>query len=132
MSKANSFDMVAVPVAELYGRALDYAVAIVEGAHSLKNDGITWWVTLGGLSRVLSQGWGTIGYQPSIEWAQGGPIIEREQIALAVNKGEGKWFGMGLSGRIGSGPTPLIAAMRYYVASKLGDSIKVPRELIEV
>jgi len=28
-----------------------------------------------------------------------------------------------------SGPTPLIAAMRCYVASKLGDEIKLPEEL---
>ena len=27
------------------------------------------------------------------------------------------------------GPTPLIAAMRCYVASKLGDEVEVPEEL---
>jgi hypothetical protein len=27
------------------------------------------------------------------------------------------------------GPTPLIAAMRCYVASKLGDEVEVPKEL---
>jgi hypothetical protein len=30
---------------------------------------------------------------------------------------------------IGFGPTPLIAAMRCYVASKLGDEVEVPNEL---
>ena len=29
-----------------------------------------------------------------------------------------------------SGPTPLIAAMRCYVASKLGDEVDVPEELV--
>jgi hypothetical protein len=28
------------------------------------------------------------------------------------------------------GPTPLIAAMRCYVASKLGDEIEIPEELL--
>ena len=28
------------------------------------------------------------------------------------------------------GPTPLIAAMRCYVASKLGDEVEVPEELL--
>jgi hypothetical protein len=29
------------------------------------------------------------------------------------------------------GPTPLIAAMRCYVASKLGDEVEVPDELLQ-
>jgi hypothetical protein len=28
------------------------------------------------------------------------------------------------------GPTPLIAAMRCYVASKLGDTVEIPEELL--
>ena len=131
MSEANIFEMVDCPVMELSGMALDYAVAIVEGGHSLEFDGITWAFTLDGKTRVLSQGWGLIGYQPSREWQHGGPILEREQIALAINRGKGQWFAMGTSGCIGSGPTPLKAAMRYYVASKLGDSVKIPRGIME-
>ena len=140
MNEANSFEVVDCPVAELSGTALDYAVAIADGGYSLQTDGITWAVTIDGITwavtidgktRVLSQGWGNMAYQPSKECQHGGPIIEREQIALAVNKGAGKWFGMGASGRIGSGPTPLVAAMRYYVAGKLGDSVKIPRGIME-
>ena len=88
MSEANIFGMVDCPVASLDGKALDYAVTIVEGGHSLRVDGFTWWVTwrvtLEGLSRVLGQGWGSIGYQPSIEWQHGGPIIERERIKVPL------------------------------------------------
>jgi hypothetical protein len=29
------------------------------------------------------------------------------------------------------GPTPLIAAMRCYIASKMGDEVKVPDELLQ-
>jgi hypothetical protein len=65
-------------------------------------------------------GWAT-------DWAQGGPIIERERFEfrqaktgmLASYQGGQTWFG----------PTPLIAAMRCYVASKLGDNIDIPKEL---
>jgi hypothetical protein len=68
----------------------------------------------------------------SADWAHGGPIIEREGIdvrytgqtwgaARQLNEYEepDEWFG----------PTPLIAAMRCYVASVLGDEVDVPEEL---
>ena len=67
---------------------------------------------------------------PSTDWSQGGPIIERENIAL-----RGTWDGetagwITMKGRVEqTGPTPLIAAMRCYVASKLGDEVDVPTEL---
>lgn len=80
-----------------------------------------------------------IDYSPSTDWAQGGPIIEREKIAT-------KWTGdkYGWSARwpkwvavdngetipTEGGPTMLIAAMRCYVASKLGDEVDVPEELL--
>lgn len=85
MNKANSFEMVDCPVADMQGMALDYAVAMAEGGHSLQTDGITWVVTIDGKTRVLSQGWGGMAYQPSREWQHGGPIIEREQIGLRMN-----------------------------------------------
>ena len=83
-------------------------------------------------------------WSPSVNWAQGGSIIEREGIDLYCNvpssiasKHNGwltSWraayrrcgFGTDMS----YGPTPLIAAMRCYVASKLGDLVEVPEELI--
>ena len=64
----------------------------------------------------------------STDWAQGGPISEREKITL-------EWTGEGWNAYIRhddeypDGPTPLIAAMRCYVASKLGDEITIPKEL---
>jgi hypothetical protein len=69
----------------------------------------------------------------STDWVQGGPIIERERIALDT------WDEGWLATRIEDpaiseaiGPTPLIAAMRCYVASRLGDEVEVPNELMEV
>ena len=62
----------------------------------------------------------------STDWAQGGPIIEREEISIdTVDNG---WRGSS-GGFFYEGQTPLIAAMRCYVASKLGDEINVPEEL---
>ena len=69
-------------------------------------------------------------WQPSTDWALAGPIIEREKIALDT-WGE-EWLATRIEGSAISeaiGPTPLIAAMRCYVASKLGDEVEVPDEL---
>lgn len=74
----------------------------------------------------------------SNDWAQGGPIIEREKINFLC--GDGSYTGnkawsahiedvpLKSSEEI-TGPTPLIAAMRCFVASKLGDEIEIPKEL---
>lgn len=79
----------------------------------------------------------------STDWAQGGPIIEREGIDLYCNvpssiaiKNEGwepswraRYSRCGYGTEMMHGPTPLIAAMRCFVASKLGDEVEVPEEL---
>jgi hypothetical protein len=72
------------------------------------------------------------GFKPSTDWAFGGPIIEREGINIIQS---GSWLAemdADHSGAVISaeGPTPLIAAMRCYVASVLGDTVDIPEELI--
>jgi hypothetical protein len=74
-------------------------------------------------------------WEPSTSWHQGGPIIEREVIVLTHPKYD-CWTATGQDPTDldvplyqEDGPTPLIAAMRCYVASKLGDDIDVPKEL---
>lgn len=64
---------------------------------------------------------------PSTLWIQGGPIIEREKITTEWT-GE-DWMGYIRHDEEFFGPTPLIAAMRCYVASKLGDEVEIPEEL---
>ena len=71
----------------------------------------------------------------STNWSQGGPIIEREEIALEPmthdEHGDG-WLATRVEGPavcMEFGPTPLIAAMRCYVAACLGDEVDVPEEL---
>ena len=118
---------------ELTGAALDWAVAKAKGIE-LSN---------GCYNRLLIDGRMSAGqkmltpYNPSTDWAQGGPIIEREKIALEFLAGAGDagldiWVATRIEGPSLSeeaGPTPLIAAMRCHVANKLGDEIDVPEEL---
>lgn len=67
------------------------------------------------------------GYRPDLNWAQGGPIIEREHIELlfdGANWGVPTWLYGGDSMEwAANGSTPLIAAMRAYVASRFGDTV---------
>ena len=104
-------------VSELQGATLDWAVAKCEQGDFMDK---TWWSDFGGESCY------------STDWAQGGPIIEREGIQLWVGQ---NWNASMDSNSINpdnfeSGPTPLIAAMRCYVASKVGDEIELPNGLI--
>jgi len=67
------------------------------------------------------------------EWEQAGPIIEREEIGLAKSL-RGVWAAIKYDEQqrllaFEDGPTPLIAAMRCYVASRLGDEVETPEEL---
>ena len=69
----------------------------------------------------------------STDWTQGGPIIEREKIDVATYRGDwraARHVGSVPTPTYGYGPTPLIAAMRCYVASVLGDDVELPKELI--
>jgi len=67
------------------------------------------------------------GFVPSTNWAQAGPIIERERICL-IDQGGDYWQAL-WGWKEAFGPTPLVAAMRCYVASKLGDEVEIPEEL---
>jgi hypothetical protein len=75
-------------------------------------------------------------FVPDIYWELGGPIIEREWIELTLNTdtGGGEWVASIADDvpdgyHSATGATPLIAAMRCYVASKLGDTVDIPEEL---
>ena len=100
--------------AELTGQALDWAVAQAEGQD--------YWQPDIGPSEP----------DYSTRWDIGGPIIEREEMTVSCN-----WqrpYAIKLlpeEKRVvqGNGPTPLIAAMRCYVAYKLGEEVDVPEEL---
>jgi hypothetical protein len=77
-------------------------------------------------------------YNPSDYWLHGGPIIEREKISIEHLTGAGDggvdvWVAtcdVQLKIFEKQGNTPLIAAMRCYVASKMGDDIDIPTEIM--
>jgi hypothetical protein len=105
---------------ELTGAALDWAVAKCEGVS------VRWSAAH---EQLLVEGYPYMVWQPSTNWAQGGPIIEREHIA--VDWDGAAWCASDNDNPIACyGPAPLIAAMRCYVASKLGDDINIPEELL--
>lgn len=116
-----------IKTSELQGAALDWAVS------------------------VALYGFAHGGASYSSNWAQGGPIIEREGIQLRSIRKEGHsldghWLSKKADNNTGTmvqwvkrldwhdhyfqGPTPLIAAMRCYVTSKLGDEVDMPEELL--
>jgi len=67
-------------------------------------------------------------FKPSEDWAQGGPIIEREGIALGQT-GDG-WEATCDGAVYISGQTPLIAAMRCYVMNALNEEVEIPEEVV--
>ncbi|MDX9971919.1 MAG: DUF2591 family protein [FCB group bacterium] len=81
---------------------------------------------------------------PSTDWSLAGPIIEREGIDVRLDRdrvfdpGEKveRWYAskpfdtIPDSEWVEYGATPLIAAMRCFVASKLGDEVEIPNELL--
>lgn len=99
---------------ELSGPALDWAVAKCDGITSGKD--FAWFYDR------------RAAYRFSTDWSQGGPIIEREELSSLKCYGTGNWE-CNNGDIFCEGPTPLIAAMRCYVSSKLGDEIEVPEEL---
>jgi Protein of unknown function (DUF2591) len=116
----------------LIGIQLDYAVAIASGATNFHYDTVAcFWLTLDGRQRVLSSGWSTQqSYHPSTNWAQAGPIIEANKIALLADPNDyEEWRAVAYKNGARHqryGPSALIAAMRCYVTSQLGDEIEIP------
>lgn len=111
-----------IKTSELKDTALDWAVAKCEGF--VQDDDPAW-----------ERGYEPFGF--STDWAQGGPIIERERISLEYLSGAGDagmdvWVATRAEGPCISeeqADKPLVAAMRCFVASKLGDEVDVPEEL---
>jgi hypothetical protein len=128
--------MTTYKTSELGGVLLDYAVSLCEKGQ------FEYARTLTNPARIIGVGIreGRTGrtYSPSTVWLDGGPIIERERIALIagseVQPGHNCWTAK-MPGPHGYYPEegsviafegPLVAAMRAYVASKLGETVELP------
>lgn len=75
-------------------------------------------------------------YRPSTDWESGGALIEKYAVTLtpfAISFGgdPSYWLAQPWDQRVMpvDGPTPLVAACRAIVASVLGDTVSVPKEL---
>lgn len=124
--------MVKTMVSTLTGVALDWAVAKAAGAleplGNVHPVGKQLFIAING---DLGEPGEWVRYAPSQDWSQGGVIIEGELISpLYPPATETSWRATKKgTGNLQYGPTPLIAAMRCYVASKFGSTIEVPEEL---
>jgi hypothetical protein len=126
---------VTIKATELECPALDWAVAQCEGVEIERDES--------GLCFNR--------YYPSYDWSLAGPIIDRENIGISpptsrVHRNGGNSAGWGPSGYWSATTwhkgangrrsialhesSALIAAMRCYVESKLGETVEVPQELV--
>ncbi len=115
---------------DLIDLALDYA-CIVAGAWTRADGGAV--TSEDAVALILDD---EIDTSYSTDWSQGGPLIEREGIQLHIDndwvarKVEVDYDAPDMPDEYPHGPTPLIAAMRCFVASKLGEEIEIPEELL--
>ena len=132
--------MAKVLVGNTTSRQLNWLVANCEGhqwrcSWLLGRDGFHSW-------QSYEESWGNPTPEYATDPAQGQPILERERIKTAPNL-NGSWLGQirhtkphplvshpVLNGWTNQhGPTMLIAGLRCYVASKLGDAVEIPEGL---
>jgi len=114
-----------IKTGDLTGAQLDWAVAKANGEpqHPFDQYTFTW----------MSN------HRYSTDWRLAGPIIERDRIAIGFDRfcdidcGLAIWAACKYNDLVeGYGPTPLVAAMRCFVASELGEEVEVPDELTDL
>jgi len=126
--------MKTVKVAELSGLPLCYTVCMLE------KPTLVWGETIGihyvSHQIVIPSLPAPTCFSPYTNWAMCGPIIERENISL-VREGDATEYAASVYNHTLKDwhlfqyhDKPLIAAMRCYVASKLGEEVEIPDELL--
>jgi hypothetical protein len=121
-------------IEKLEGAQLDYWVARVEGHNPQIEEDCVWLYPEESTMPTDYESISTlpgkticVQFHPSREWHDGGPIIEREKIDIETidESPEFMWSAniMGTDS-FSKGPTPLIAAMRAYVASHFGEEVE--------
>lgn len=142
--------MKTVNVSDLAGKALDWAVARSKNMHVAQVDSVNYfddveWVFVNGEIRhyvevdssSMNRQYQYTVYSPSTDWNTAGPIIDEADICFF--KYEVDDLGQPCEpGRCAFiwfeekyyGPTILVAAMRCFVAMRLGETITVPEEVL--
>lgn len=115
-----------IKVSELIDDALNWAVCRARYPEADMSATHVWLYTGDGEDDFLIE-------KTSTDWSQGGLIIDQEKISVIHMEGTQHWVARKFQPTCDTtpkseGPTLLIAAMRCYVASKLGDEVDVPED----
>lgn len=114
-------EVIEVKTKELTGAALDRAVEMALGGVRV------------GHRLDLPCGYWCLGlWRPSIDWGHCGPLIDKFMIGFGVYS-DAYLAVIGVNEMSGAelGQTHMIAACRAIVAAKLGDTVSVPKELMQ-
>ncbi|MFG0465584.1 DUF2591 domain-containing protein [Pseudomonas putida] len=128
-------DLIEVKTAELVGEALGWAMGKAEGLDVFlapPQYGNTW--------RVFAR-YRAIAtehdkrYNPWEDWALGGPMIEKHMVSLHCPQStDDVWAGWVITDKgefCQAGDSATIAACRAIVSATLGDTVQVPKELMQ-
>lgn len=134
--------MKAIKVADATNTQLDWLAAKCEGLNpNTDYHAPSQWGLFPGWREANGFGYAIKNY--TTDWSQMGRIIEREGIDISLDRDRvfdpdekvERWYASKPSDTTTDaewteyGPTPLIAAARCYVTSKLGEIVEVPEEL---
>ncbi|VWC78801.1 hypothetical protein BLA17378_03770 [Burkholderia aenigmatica] len=110
-------------ILELSGERLDYWVANILGLEGVRLEPDHTCTYIDSRYSVAVR----VPFLPSSDWAHGGPIIEHERIELSIVRvdcAKDQWRAISdWTAGVFEADTPLVAAMRAYVASKFGDEV---------
>lgn len=118
-----------IPTQELTGAALDWAVASIERAGK-EIDTDYKMVRIIYPNRMIER------YDPSTNWSIAGPILEKNDWCLPIPNTFsalthlGRYLAKTPGGFCYYGDTPLVAALRAFVAANLRHQAEVPEELL--
>lgn len=101
-------------VSELVGATLDYWTGKATGYECHFEFG---WVVAMSDGRLISSN-----YTPSIDWTQGGPLIEKYHLDVCEWKNKG-YYCVDNNGYCSDGPNALVAICRAVVRSVFGDEV---------
>ena len=103
-----------VKTSSLIGKQLDWAVAEAFNSVRSEND----WVDKDSEGNYHD-------WNPSISWGQGGPIIQKNLMVISPDPSH-NWMARNyMDATEHYGNTPLIAAMRCYVSTFLGEEVDI-------
>ena len=129
-----------VKTADLLDAPLDWAVAQCKGFKKIR--AMPAWSNKHGAHggpqvMVSNEEDSSFDYRPSTNWSQGGPIVDREGIYFGPLPDKGIRAYRFIDGECcnimdcwGASITRCVVAMRCFVASRFGDEVDIPDELL--